>query len=150
MGEARNQWASRLAQVEKRGKAPLVNRGGSVSCGSLSCEPLSLGSQCSSLVSSRATMVRTKADSVPGTYRKVVASRAPRKVLGPSTSATNSRAFSSSRKEHVLCNLITVMMKKNRTFLLFFNNISCLRWYSRIKICIDRFFQLALLNRHLI
>lgn len=70
MGEARNQWASRLAQVEKRGKAPLVNRGGSVSCGSLSCEPLSLGSQCSSLVSSRATMVRTKADSVPGTYRK--------------------------------------------------------------------------------
>ncbi|XP_019485961.1 PREDICTED: PCNA-associated factor [Hipposideros armiger] len=43
-------------------------------------------------------MVRTKADRVPGTYRKVVASRAPRKVLGSSTSATNS-ASPSSRKE---------------------------------------------------
>ncbi|XP_005393811.1 PREDICTED: PCNA-associated factor isoform X2 [Chinchilla lanigera] len=43
-------------------------------------------------------MVRTKADSVPGTYRKVVASRAPRKVLGPSTSAMNSTSLSSSRK----------------------------------------------------
>ncbi|XP_010353783.1 PCNA-associated factor isoform X2 [Rhinopithecus roxellana] len=60
-------------------------------------------------------MVRTKADSVPGTYRKVVAARAPRKVLGSSTSATNSTPVS-SRKEHVLCNLITQMMKKNRTF----------------------------------
>ncbi|EAW77682.1 hCG2039386, isoform CRA_c [Homo sapiens] len=43
-------------------------------------------------------MVRTKADSVPGTYRKVVAARAPRKVLGSSTSATNSTSVS-SRKE---------------------------------------------------
>ncbi|XP_004056370.1 PCNA-associated factor isoform X2 [Gorilla gorilla gorilla] len=60
-------------------------------------------------------MVRTKADSVPGTYRKVVAARAPRKVLGSSTSATNSTSVS-SRKEHVLCNLITQMVKKNRTF----------------------------------
>uniref|UniRef100_A0A9L0K2B1 PCNA-associated factor n=2 Tax=Equus asinus TaxID=9793 RepID=A0A9L0K2B1_EQUAS len=61
-------------------------------------------------------MVRTKADSVPGTYRKVVASRAPRKVLGSSTSATNSTS-PSSRKEHVLCHLMTQMTKKNRTFL---------------------------------
>ncbi|XP_031308703.1 PCNA-associated factor isoform X4 [Camelus dromedarius] len=61
-------------------------------------------------------MVRTKADGVPGTYRKVVASRAPRKVLGSSTSANNSTSFS-SRKEHVLCHLITQMTKKNRTFL---------------------------------
>ncbi|XP_064341530.1 PCNA-associated factor isoform X2 [Camelus dromedarius] len=44
-------------------------------------------------------MVRTKADGVPGTYRKVVASRAPRKVLGSSTSANNSTSFS-SRKEN--------------------------------------------------
>uniref|UniRef100_A0AAA9TVD8 PCNA-associated factor n=4 Tax=Bos TaxID=9903 RepID=A0AAA9TVD8_BOVIN len=61
-------------------------------------------------------MVRTKANSVPGSYRKVVASRAPRKVLGSSTSAANSTPLS-SRKEHVLCHLITQMMKKNRTFL---------------------------------
>uniref|UniRef100_A0A8C3VRW5 PCNA-associated factor n=1 Tax=Catagonus wagneri TaxID=51154 RepID=A0A8C3VRW5_9CETA len=60
-------------------------------------------------------MVRTKADSVPGTYRKVVASRAPRKVLGSSTSA-NSTSLS-SRKEHVLCHLKTQTTKKNRTFL---------------------------------
>ncbi|XP_042543660.1 PCNA-associated factor isoform X2 [Dipodomys spectabilis] len=64
-------------------------------------------------------MVRTKADSVPNTYRKVVASRAPRKVLGSSTSAINSPS-PSSRKEHVLCNLITQMMKKNRTLLFIF------------------------------
>uniref|UniRef100_A0A2K6S225 PCNA-associated factor n=1 Tax=Saimiri boliviensis boliviensis TaxID=39432 RepID=A0A2K6S225_SAIBB len=44
-------------------------------------------------------MVRTKADSVPGTYRKVVAARAPRKVLGSSTSATNSTSVS-SRKDN--------------------------------------------------
>ncbi|KAL4701778.1 hypothetical protein H8959_015782 [Pygathrix nigripes] len=42
-------------------------------------------------------MVRTKADSVPGTYRKVVAARAPRKVLGSSTSATNSTPVSSRK-----------------------------------------------------
>ncbi|XP_034516737.1 PCNA-associated factor isoform X4 [Ailuropoda melanoleuca] len=45
-------------------------------------------------------MVRTKADSVPGTYRKVVASRAPRKVLGSSTSATNSTSLSSRKVEN--------------------------------------------------
>ncbi|KAM8781682.1 PCNA-associated factor [Rhynchonycteris naso] len=45
-------------------------------------------------------MVRTKADSVPGTYRKVVASRAPRKVLGSSTSATNSMSPSSRKAEN--------------------------------------------------
>ncbi|XP_028362282.2 PCNA-associated factor [Phyllostomus discolor] len=45
-------------------------------------------------------MVRTKADSVPGTYRKVVASRAPRKVLGSSTSAANSRSPSSRKAEN--------------------------------------------------
>ncbi|XP_020008159.2 PCNA-associated factor isoform X2 [Castor canadensis] len=61
-------------------------------------------------------MVRTKADSVPATYRKVVASRAPRKVLGSSTSVINSASLS-SRKERVLCNLITQMMKENRTFI---------------------------------
>lgn len=44
-------------------------------------------------------MVRTKADSVPGTYRKVVASRAPRKVLGSSTSA-NSTSLSSRKAEN--------------------------------------------------
>ncbi|XP_076432653.1 PCNA-associated factor isoform X1 [Peromyscus maniculatus bairdii] len=42
-------------------------------------------------------MVRTKANYVPGAYRKVVASRAPRKVLGSSTFVTNS-ASCSSRK----------------------------------------------------
>ncbi|EAW77680.1 PCLAF isoform 6 [Pan troglodytes] len=45
-------------------------------------------------------MVRTKADSVPGTYRKVVAARAPRKVLGSSTSATNSTSVSSRKAEN--------------------------------------------------
>ncbi|XP_059274500.1 PCNA-associated factor isoform X1 [Mustela nigripes] len=45
-------------------------------------------------------MVRTKADSAPGTYRKVVASRAPRKVLGSSTSATNSTSPSSRKVEN--------------------------------------------------
>ncbi|XP_016064082.1 PREDICTED: PCNA-associated factor isoform X1 [Miniopterus natalensis] len=45
-------------------------------------------------------MVRTKADSVPGSYRKVVASRAPRKVLGSSTSATNSTSPSSRKAEN--------------------------------------------------
>uniref|UniRef100_A0A2K5X765 PCNA-associated factor n=1 Tax=Macaca fascicularis TaxID=9541 RepID=A0A2K5X765_MACFA len=45
-------------------------------------------------------MVRTKADSVPGTYRKVVAARAPRKVLGSSTSATNSTPVSSRKAEN--------------------------------------------------
>ncbi|CAL8360674.1 unnamed protein product [Lota lota] len=34
-------------------------------------------------------MVRTKADSVPGTYRKAVAATAPRKSLGSSTSGNN-------------------------------------------------------------
>nr|XP_008267116.1 PCNA-associated factor isoform X2 [Oryctolagus cuniculus] len=64
-------------------------------------------------------MVRTKADSVPSTYRKVVASRAPRKVLGSSNSATNSASLS-SRKDHVLCNPMTQMMKTNRTSLFIF------------------------------
>ncbi|XP_055983634.1 PCNA-associated factor [Sorex fumeus] len=45
-------------------------------------------------------MVRTKADSVPGSYRKVVASRAPRKVLGSTSAATNSTSSPSSRKEN--------------------------------------------------
>uniref|UniRef100_A0A8C7ETZ7 PCNA-associated factor n=1 Tax=Neovison vison TaxID=452646 RepID=A0A8C7ETZ7_NEOVI len=45
-------------------------------------------------------MVRTKADSAPGSYRKVVASRAPRKVLGSSTSATNSTSPSSRKVEN--------------------------------------------------
>ncbi|KAM6973372.1 PCNA-associated factor [Aplochiton taeniatus] len=35
-------------------------------------------------------MVRTKADSVPGTYRKAVAASAPRKSLGASSSANAS------------------------------------------------------------
>ncbi|XP_006141791.1 PCNA-associated factor isoform X2 [Tupaia chinensis] len=52
------------------------------------------------LVSSGLNMVRTKADSVPGAYRKVVASRAPRKVLGSSTSATNSKSPSSRKAEN--------------------------------------------------
>ncbi|XP_060273771.1 PCNA-associated factor isoform X1 [Ovis aries] len=46
-------------------------------------------------------MVRTKADSVPGRYRKVVASRAPRKVLGSSTSA-NSTPLSSRKGKNAL------------------------------------------------
>ncbi|XP_055392362.1 PCNA-associated factor isoform X2 [Bubalus kerabau] len=45
-------------------------------------------------------MVRTKANSVPGSYRKVVASRAPRKVLGSSTSAANSTPLSSRKAEN--------------------------------------------------
>ncbi|CAJ1055836.1 PCNA-associated factor [Xyrichtys novacula] len=40
-------------------------------------------------------MVRTKADSVPGTYRKAVAASAPRKSLG--SSAANAAASSSSQ-----------------------------------------------------
>ncbi|XP_038169567.1 PCNA-associated factor-like isoform X2 [Arvicola amphibius] len=60
-------------------------------------------------------MVRTKANYVPGAYRKVVASRAPRKVLGSSTFVTSSSSCS-SRKEHVLFNLITQMTKMNRTY----------------------------------
>ncbi|XP_060240856.1 PCNA-associated factor isoform X1 [Meriones unguiculatus] len=45
-------------------------------------------------------MVRTKANYVPGAYRKVVASRAPRKVLGSSTFVTNSSSCSSRKAEH--------------------------------------------------
>ncbi|KAI5930684.1 PCNA-associated factor isoform X1 [Manis javanica] len=45
-------------------------------------------------------MVRTKANSVPATYRKVVASRAPRKVLGSSVSTTNSTSLSSKKAEN--------------------------------------------------
>lgn len=48
------------------------------------------------VVSSCVNMVRTKANYVPGAYRKAVASQAPRKVLGSSTFVTNSS--SSSRK----------------------------------------------------
>ncbi|XP_074533054.1 PCNA-associated factor [Halichoeres trimaculatus] len=40
-------------------------------------------------------MVRTKADSVPGTYRKAVAASAPRKSLG--SNAANASASSSSQ-----------------------------------------------------
>ncbi|XP_037676658.1 PCNA-associated factor-like [Choloepus didactylus] len=65
-------------------------------------------------------MVRTKADNVPGAYSKVVASRAPRKVLGSSTSATNSTS-EKQREKHVLCNLVTQMPKKNGTFLFIFD-----------------------------
>ncbi|XP_051012637.1 PCNA-associated factor isoform X1 [Acomys russatus] len=45
-------------------------------------------------------MVRTKANCVPGAYRKVVASRAPRKVLGSSTFVTNSSSSSSRKGEN--------------------------------------------------
>ncbi|XP_006979384.1 PCNA-associated factor isoform X2 [Peromyscus maniculatus bairdii] len=45
-------------------------------------------------------MVRTKANYVPGAYRKVVASRAPRKVLGSSTFVTNSASCSSRKAEN--------------------------------------------------
>ncbi|KAB0374783.1 hypothetical protein FD755_013275 [Muntiacus reevesi] len=48
----------------------------------------------------RSNMVRTKADGVPGSYRKVVASRAPRKALGSSTSAANSTPLSSRKAEN--------------------------------------------------
>ena len=51
-------------------------------------------------ISSSLNMVRTTADSVPGTYRKVVASQAPRKALGSSTSATNSMSPSSRKAEN--------------------------------------------------
>ncbi|XP_064123490.1 PCNA-associated factor isoform X2 [Loxodonta africana] len=59
-----------------------------------------LGSQLATFISSGFNMVRTKADRVPGTYRKVVASRAPRKVLGSSTSATNTASPSSRKAEN--------------------------------------------------
>ncbi|KAK2495238.1 hypothetical protein MC885_002516, partial [Smutsia gigantea] len=45
-------------------------------------------------------MVRTKANSVPATYRKVVASRAPRKVLGSSISTANATSLSSKKAEN--------------------------------------------------
>ncbi|CAL1591948.1 unnamed protein product [Knipowitschia caucasica] len=41
-------------------------------------------------------MVRTKADSVPGTYRKAVAASAPRKSLGASSSNAGSSSSSCS------------------------------------------------------
>ncbi|KAM9503209.1 PCNA-associated factor-like isoform 2-T2 [Salvelinus alpinus] len=41
-------------------------------------------------VKTKFNMVRTKADSVPGTYRKAVAASAPRKSLGASSSANAS------------------------------------------------------------
>ncbi|XP_070275446.1 PCNA-associated factor-like isoform X2 [Myotis yumanensis] len=64
-------------------------------------------------------MVRTRAYSCLGTYRKVVAARAPRKVLGSSTSATNftSPSWRKEREKYILCHLMTQMMKKNRTSL---------------------------------
>ncbi|KAK7832763.1 hypothetical protein U0070_026959 [Myodes glareolus] len=52
------------------------------------------------IVSSCVNMVRTKANCVPGAYRKVVASRAPRKVLGSSTFVTNSSSCSSRKAEN--------------------------------------------------
>ncbi|XP_075387248.1 PCNA-associated factor [Tenrec ecaudatus] len=45
-------------------------------------------------------MVRTKADSAPGAYRKVMASRAPRKVLGSSASSSNITSSSSRKAEN--------------------------------------------------
>ncbi|XP_001375098.1 PCNA-associated factor [Monodelphis domestica] len=44
-------------------------------------------------------MVRTKADCVPGSYRKVVAARAPRKVLGHSSFANSSPSPLSRKAE---------------------------------------------------
>ncbi|KAM5311043.1 PCNA-associated factor-like [Glossophaga mutica] len=44
-------------------------------------------------------MVQTIADTVPGTYRKVVASQAPWKLLGSSTSVTNSMSPSLRKAE---------------------------------------------------
>uniref|UniRef100_A0A3B4A171 PCNA-associated factor n=1 Tax=Periophthalmus magnuspinnatus TaxID=409849 RepID=A0A3B4A171_9GOBI len=43
-------------------------------------------------------MVRTKADSVPGTYRKAVAASAPRKSLGASSSNSASSSSGSKNK----------------------------------------------------
>ncbi|XP_051030536.1 PCNA-associated factor-like [Phodopus roborovskii] len=45
-------------------------------------------------------MVRTKAGYVPGAYRKVVASGAPRKMLGSYTFVTNSSSCSSRKAEN--------------------------------------------------
>lgn len=45
-------------------------------------------------------MVRTRADILLGTYRKVVAAQAPRKVLGSSTSSTNFTSPSSRKAEN--------------------------------------------------
>ncbi|XP_028608202.1 PCNA-associated factor isoform X2 [Grammomys surdaster] len=45
-------------------------------------------------------MVRTKANYVPGAYRKVVASQAPRKVLGSSSFVNNSSSSSSRKAEN--------------------------------------------------
>ncbi|XP_029390655.1 PCNA-associated factor-like isoform X2 [Mus pahari] len=64
-------------------------------------------------------MVRTKANYIPGAYRKAVASQAPRKVLGSSTFVTNSSSTSrktENKEKLVLCNLITEMMKTNRIY----------------------------------
>uniref|UniRef100_A0A7N9CTN0 PCNA-associated factor n=1 Tax=Macaca fascicularis TaxID=9541 RepID=A0A7N9CTN0_MACFA len=100
-GTARNQWEPWLRRVlGARGKETNINCGGRLVFGSLSSETPSVGwevSWFSHLLSSCLNMVRTKADSVPGTYRKVVAARAPRKVLGSSTSATNSTPVSSRK-----------------------------------------------------
>ncbi|XP_057585952.1 PCNA-associated factor-like isoform X2 [Hippopotamus amphibius kiboko] len=66
-------------------------------------------------------MVRTRADGVPGSYRKAVASRASRKVLVSSTSAADSMPLSlrkaENKEKHVLCHLMIQMMKRNRIFL---------------------------------
>uniref|UniRef100_A0A8C6IIE7 PCNA-associated factor histone-like domain-containing protein n=1 Tax=Mus spicilegus TaxID=10103 RepID=A0A8C6IIE7_MUSSI len=67
-------------------------------------------------------MVQTKANYVPGAYRKALASQAPRKVPGSSTFVTNS---SSSSRKLVLCNLITEMMKTNRIY----SSESCLPFF---------------------
>ncbi|XP_057585951.1 PCNA-associated factor-like isoform X1 [Hippopotamus amphibius kiboko] len=45
-------------------------------------------------------MVRTRADGVPGSYRKAVASRASRKVLVSSTSAADSMPLSLRKAEN--------------------------------------------------
>ncbi|XP_062402670.1 PCNA-associated factor [Sardina pilchardus] len=48
-------------------------------------------------------MVRTKADGVPGTYRKAVAASAPRKSLGASSSAnasSNSQAAAAAKGKY--------------------------------------------------
>ncbi|KAL6087341.1 hypothetical protein STEG23_007093, partial [Scotinomys teguina] len=84
-------------ELGARGKETHLNCGGNVIFGFFRTSAAGASVR---VVSSCVNMVRTKADHVPGTYRKVVVSRAPRKVLGSSTFVTSSSSCSSRKAEN--------------------------------------------------
>lgn len=84
---------AREEEVSRPIRLLVLNRGGTV-LGSL--WSVDFRQECRFTVKPAANMVRTKADSVPGSYRKAVAASAPRKSLGASSSNATSNSQSST------------------------------------------------------